>query len=211
MMDTSAAKANLEKLDRQVTREEVEDAIRTLLIWVGEDPYREGLLETPKRVAKAFKEYCAGYAMDPRDVLYRTFEDAVGYEDMVVLRHIPFESMCEHHLAPIVGNAHIAYIPVGRVVGISKLARLVDGYARRLQIQERLTFEIAQAIGEVLKPKGVACIIEAEHFCMKCRGVRKNGSRLTTSHFVGAFSADHGLRQEFYQRLRCEALPTGAY
>lgn len=210
-MDTSTAKANLDKLDRQVSREEVENAVRTLLIWAGEDPYREGLLDTPKRVAKAFKEYCAGYAMDPREVLYRTFEDAVGYEDMIVLRQIPFESMCEHHLAPIVGNAHIGYIPVDRVVGISKLARLVDGYARRLQIQERLTVEIAQAIGDVLKPKGAACIIEAEHFCMKCRGVRKNGSRLTTSHFVGAFSTDYGVRQEFYQRIRCDALRPGGY
>ncbi|MGO7192873.1 GTP cyclohydrolase I FolE [Rhizobium brockwellii] len=201
-MNTIAPKIDI--FQRDVTREQVEDAIRTLLVWVGENPAREGLSDTPKRVATAFKEYCAGYEEDPRDVLDRTFEEITGYRDMVVLRQVPFESMCEHHLAPIIGNAHVAYLPVGRVVGISKLARVVDGYSRRLQIQERLTVEIAEAVDNVLKPRGAACVIDAEHFCMKCRGVRKKGSRMTTSHLTGAFLTDDRTRQEFYQRIRCD-------
>lgn len=183
-----------------VGREEVEEAIRTLLAWVGEDTTREGLADTPRRVADAFLEYCSGYQQDPRALLKSTFEEVNGYRDMVVLQDIAFQSTCEHHLAPIAGHAHIAYLPVDRVVGISKLARLVECFARRLQIQERMTVDITETIFEVLKPKGAACVIEATHACMKCRGIRKDGLMMTR-HMVGAFETDRILRDEFMRQI----------
>lgn len=188
--------------DRQdpVSRDEVEDAIRTLIAWVGEDSNREGLADTPRRVADAFLEYCSGYQLDPRMLLKSTFEEVNGYRDMVVLQDIPFQSTCEHHLAPIAGRAHVAYLPVDRVVGISKLARLVECFARRLQIQERMTVDIAETIFDVLKPEGAACVIEATHACMKCRGIRKDGLMMTR-HMVGAFQTDRILRDEFMRQI----------
>ncbi len=181
-----------------VDRREVEESIRKLLVWVGEDPTREGLRDTPRRVADAFLDYCEGYRVDPRSLLERTFEEVNGYHDIVVLQDIRFESMCEHHLAPVIGKAHVAYLPKSRVVGISKLARVVECFARRLQIQERMTCDIAETIYEVLDARGAACIIEASHFCMKCRGVRKESS-MTTQHLLGAFVTDRNVRGDFHR------------
>ena len=174
----------------------VQDAIRTLLIWAGEDPAREGLRDTPARVGRAWKEYCAGYAEDPAMHLARTFEEVAGYDEVVLLRDIPFHSHCEHHLAPIVGTASIAYLPTDRVVGISKLARVLHGYARRLQIQERLTAEIAQCIWTNLNPLGVAVVIKAQHGCMTGRGVRTHGVDMVTSKVLGCFRDDPSSRKE---------------
>ena len=174
----------------------VQDAIRTLLIWSGEDPAREGLRDTPARVGRAWKEYCAGYAEDPAMHLARTFEEVAGYDEVVLLRDIPFHSHCEHHLAPIVGTASIAYLPTDRVVGISKLARVLHGYARRLQIQERLTAEIAQCIWTNLNPLGVAVVIKAQHGCMTGRGVRTHGVDMVTSKVLGCFRDDPSSRKE---------------
>jgi len=179
------------------TRSEAEDAVRTLLRWAGDDPSREGLLETPKRVAKAYEEWFQGYAADPEDYLRRTFEEVEGYDEMVVLKDIEFESFCEHHLAPIIGKAHVAYLPDRRVVGISKLARVVDLYAKRLQIQEKMTAQIAKAINDVLQPQGVAVVIEAAHQCMTTRGVHKTGVSMVTSSMLGVFRADPLTRREF--------------
>ena len=165
----------------------VQDAIRTLLEWSGEDPTREGLLDTPKRVARAWKEYCEGYAEDPAIHLSRVFEEVGGYEELVLLKDIPFHSHCEHHMAPIIGKAAIAYLPTNRVVGISKLARVLHGYARRLQVQERLTAEVADCIWENLEPRGVAVVIEAQHSCMTARGVRTPGVGMVTSRMMGTF------------------------
>jgi GTP cyclohydrolase I len=175
---------------------EVEDAVRTLLRWAGDDPLREGLIDTPKRVGKAWKEYCAGYLEDPAVHLQRTFEEVAGYDEVVLLRDIPFHSHCEHHLAPIVGTASIAYLPTDRVVGISKLARVLHGYARRLQIQERLTAEIAQCIWDNLKPQGVAVVVKATHGCMTGRGVRTHGVDMITSKVLGCFRDDASSRKE---------------
>lgn len=175
---------------------EVEDAVRTLLRWAGDDPLREGLLDTPKRVGRAWKEYCAGYQEDPAVHLQRTFEEVAGYDEVVLLRDIPFHSHCEHHLAPIVGTASIAYLPTDRVVGISKLARVLHGYARRLQIQERLTAEIAQCIWDNLRPQGVAVVIKATHGCMTGRGVRTHGVDMVTSKVLGCFRDDPRSRKE---------------
>lgn len=175
---------------------EVEDAVRTLLRWAGDDPMREGLIDTPKRVGRAWREYCAGYAEDPAVHLQRTFEEVAGYDEVVLLRDIPFHSHCEHHLAPIVGTASIAYLPTDRVVGISKLARVLHGYARRLQIQERLTAEIAQCIWTHLKPQGVAVVIKATHGCMTGRGVRTHGVDMVTSKVLGCFRDDASSRKE---------------
>jgi GTP cyclohydrolase I len=180
-----------------VSREEAETAVRTLLRWAGDDPDREGLQGTPARVVRAFEEFFSGYGTDPVELLERTFEEVAGYDEMVVLRDIRFESHCEHHLAPIIGKAHVAYLPDGRVVGISKLARLVEAYAKRLQIQERMTAEIAKAIEEVLRPKGVAVAIEAAHQCMTTRGVHKPGVTMVTSRLLGAFRDDPSTRREF--------------
>ena len=175
---------------RSPSRAEAEAAVRTLLRWAGDDPDREGLQGTPGRVVRAFEEFFAGYATDPVALLERTFEEVAGYDEMVVLRDIRFESHCEHHLAPIIGKAHVAYLPSGRVVGISKLARLVDAYAKRLQIQEKMTAQIAAAIDAVLRPKGVGVVIEAAHQCMTTRGVHRPGVTMVTSRLLGAFRTD---------------------
>lgn len=179
------------------SREEAEEAVRTLLRWAGDDPTREGLVDTPKRVAKAFEEWFAGYDTDPVEMLNRTFEEVEGYDEMVVLRDIRFESYCEHHMAPIIGKAHVAYLPKSRVVGISKLARVVEAYAKRLQIQEKMTAQIANVLDEVLQPLGVAVVIEAQHQCMTTRGVHKPGVAMVTSRMLGAFRTDRETRREF--------------
>jgi GTP cyclohydrolase IA len=178
-------------------RAEVENAVRTILRWIGDDPARPGLLDTPKRVTDAFDEYFKGYAEDPAELLGRTFEEIEGYGAMVVLRGVPFQSHCEHHMSPMIGRAWVGYIPNGRVVGIGRLARVVDAYAKRLQLQERMTAQIANVIQEVLKPAGVAVVIKAEHHCMSTRGVQKHGTDMVTSHMFGAFLDNHMTRQEF--------------
>ena len=183
------------------TREEAEQAVRVLLRWAGDDPEREGLLDTPKRVARAYEEYFVGYGQDPYAILRRTFEETNGYDEMVVLRDIDFRSHCEHHVAPIVGRAHIGYLPDHRVVGISKLARVVDVFARRLQIQEKLTAEIADSIESVLQPRGVGVVIEAAHHCMTTRGVSKEGVLMVTSRMLGAFRTDPKTRREFLSMI----------
>jgi GTP cyclohydrolase I len=175
---------------------EVEDAIRTLIRWSGDNPDREGLLDTPKRVARAWKEYCQGYEDDPAHHLTRTFDEVGGYDEIVLLKDIPFQSHCEHHMAPIIGKAHIAYLPRNRVVGISKLARVLHGFARRLQVQERLTAQVADCIWDNLQPLGVAVVIEASHACMTARGVRTPGVGMTTSRMMGTFRSDQRSRRE---------------
>jgi GTP cyclohydrolase I len=180
------------------TRKEAEAAVRTLLRWAGDDPAREGLRDTPARVARAYEEFFAGYREDPAALLARTFEEVEGYDEMIVLKDVRFESHCEHHMVPIIGRAHIAYLPRHRVVGISKLARLVDVYARRLQIQEKMTVQIADALQAVLQPKGVAVVIEASHQCMTTRGVHKPGVAMVTSRLLGAFRDDPTTRREFF-------------
>ncbi len=180
-----------------VSKAEAEAAVRTLLSWAGEDPKREGLLETPKRVAEAYRDWFSGYAIDPRDYLQRTFEEMAGYDEMIVLRDIEFESHCEHHMAPIIGKAHVGYLPTSKVVGISKLARVVDVFARRFQVQEKMTAEIARCIDEVLQPRGVGVVIEATHECMTTRGVHKRGVSMITSKMLGAFRDDARTRSEF--------------
>ncbi|WP_340115855.1 GTP cyclohydrolase I FolE [Pelagibius sp. 7325] len=179
------------------SREEAEAAVRTLLRWAGDDPAREGLLGTPGRVARAYEEFFAGYSQDPVEILQRTFEETGGYDEMVLLRDIRFESHCEHHLAPIIGVAHVAYMPRRRVVGISKLARVVEVYARRLQIQEKMTAQIANTIDDVLQPHGVAVVIDAAHQCMTTRGVHKPGVTMVTSRMLGVFRDDPKTRREF--------------
>lgn len=176
--------------------EHVQAAVRTLIEWAGDDPAREGLLDTPSRVARAWKEYCLGYGEEPAAHLNRVFEEVGGYDEIVLLKDIPFQSHCEHHLAPIIGVAHIAYLPTDFVVGISKLARVLHGFARRLQVQERLTAEVAQCIWDHLKPQGVAVVIEASHACMSARGVRTPGVRMTTSRMMGVFRDDQKSREE---------------
>ena len=176
--------------------EDVQEAIRKLLAWAGEDPAREGLLDTPARVGRAWKEYCRGYEEDPSHHLSRTFREVGGYDEIVLLKSIPFQSHCEHHMAPIIGHAHIAYLPKDRVVGISKLARVLHGYARRLQVQERLTAEVADCIWEHLKPLGVAVVIEATHACMTARGVNTPGVSMVTSRMMGVFRDDDRSRKE---------------
>ena len=179
------------------SRDEAEKAVHTLLRWAGDDPSREGLLDTPKRVAKAFEDWFSGYDQDPEDYLKRTFEEVEGYDDMVILRDIRFESHCEHHLAPIIGRAHVGYLPTNRVVGISKLARVVEAFARRLQVQEKMNAQIAHCIQKVLEPKGVAVVIEASHQCMTTRGVHKAGVTMVTSSMLGAFRDNDVTRREF--------------
>ena len=200
-VDTRAASTAFADLPEFVAparpdRAEAEAAVRTLIGWAGDDPDREGLRETPRRVVDAFGEFFAGYEVDPVEILRRTFEETDGYDEMVLLRDIRFESHCEHHLAPIIGRAHIAYLPHRRVVGISKLARVVDVYARRLQIQEKMTAQIANTINDILEPEGVAVVIEAAHQCMTTRGVHKPGVVMTTSRMLGAFREDVGTRRE---------------
>jgi len=179
------------------TREEAENAIRTLLRWAGDNPTREGLLDTPKRVAKAYREWFAGYEEDPVALLQRSFEEVEGYDEMVLLRDIRLESTCEHHMAPIIGRVHVAYLPRGRVVGISKLARVVEAYGKRLQIQEKLTAQIANTIQQVLNPFGVAVVVEAAHQCMTTRGAHKPGVTMVTSRMLGGFRENRSTRQEF--------------
>jgi len=178
-------------------RAEVEAAVRTIIRWTGDDPERAGLLDTPARVARAFEEFFSGYAQDPVEILQRTFEEIEGYDEMIVLRGVRFESHCEHHMAPIIGQAWVGYVPDGRVVGISKLARVVDIYAKRLQIQEKLTAQIANTINDVLKPQGVAVVIKATHNCMTTRGIHKPGADLVTSRMLGCFRDNPLTRQEF--------------
>lgn len=182
---------------KRPAREEAEAAIRTLLRWAGDDPAREGLRDTPARVVSAFEEWFSGYDADAEAILKRTFEETDGYDEMVLLKGIRFESHCEHHMAPIIGKAHVAYLPDRRVVGISKLARLVEAYAKRLQIQEKMTAQIANTIDEILQPKGVAVVIEAAHQCMTTRGVHKSGVVMVTSRMLGAFRDDPSTRREF--------------
>jgi GTP cyclohydrolase IA len=184
------------------SREQAEAAVRTLLRWAGDEPNREGLRDTPARVVRAYEDWFSGYADDPVIFLQRTFEEVEGYDEMVVLRDIRFESHCEHHLAPIIGRAHVGYLPVRKVVGISKLARVVDAYARRLQVQEKMNAQIANCIQQVLEPKGVAVVIEAAHQCMTTRGVHKPGVTMVTSSMLGAFREDSRTRREFLTMIR---------
>ena len=187
----------MSKNDSTVSREAAEDAVRTLLRWSGEDPSREGLLDTPRRVVDAYGDWFSGYRIDPSEYLRRTFEEVAGYDEMVVLRDIGFESHCEHHMAPIIGVAHVGYLPTNKVVGISKLARVVEAYARRFQVQEKMTAQIASCIQEVLQPRGVGVVIEASHQCMTTRGVHKTGVSMVTSQMLGSFRADSSTRAEF--------------
>ena len=198
--DRSANRRRRAANDRP-SREDVEQAIRTLIRWAGDDPDREGLTGTPARVARAYQEWFAGYDQDPADFLQRTFEEVAGYDEIVVLRNIRFESHCEHHLAPIVGQVHIGYLPHKRVVGISKLARLIEVYAKRLQIQERMTAEIAKCLDAVLKPHGVAVVVEAVHGCMTTRGIHKTGASMVTSRMLGAFRKQAATRHEFLSAI----------
>jgi GTP cyclohydrolase IA len=188
------------------TRAQAEDAVRTLIAWAGDAPEREGLLDTPERVVKAYEEFFAGYAEDPKKVLSKTFEEVEDYDEMVLLKNMRFESHCEHHMVPIIGVAHIAYIPERRVVGISKLARLLDIYAKRLQTQETMTAQIADAINDTLQPKGVAVVIDAAHQCMTTRGVHKSGTTTITSRLHGLFKSDARTRQEFMTLISSPAI-----
>jgi GTP cyclohydrolase IA len=199
---SAAAAGVVDDSNGGVTRAQAEDAVRTLLRWAGDDPTREGLLDTPKRVAKAYQDWFSGYRLHPEEYLLRTFEEVGGYEEMVVLRDIEFESHCEHHMAPIIGKAHVGYLPNGRVVGISKLARVVDAYARRFQVQEKMTAQIAACIQDALHPLGVAVVIEAAHECMTTRGVHKRGVSMVTSKMLGAFRDDARTRSEFLRFVR---------
>jgi GTP cyclohydrolase I len=183
-------------LGKPAVPEDVQEAVRTLIRWAGDDPTREGLIDTPKRVARAWKEYCVGYEQDPAIHLSRIFDEVGGYDEVVLLRDIPFQSHCEHHMAPIIGKAAIAYLPQDHVVGISKLARVLHGFARRLQIQERLTAQVAQCIWDNLRPRGVAVVIEAGHACMTARGVRTPGVNMVTSRMMGVFLEDDRSREE---------------
>ncbi len=189
------------EFERSASREEAEEAVRTLLRWVGEDPKREGLLDTPARVVRAYEDWCSGYQEDPADYLRRTFKEVEGYDEMVVLRGIDFESHCEHHMAPIIGRAHVGYLPACKVVGISKLARVVEGFARRFQVQEKLTAQIANCIQDTLQPRGVAVVIDASHECMTTRGVHKRGVSMITSQMLGSFREDARTRAEFLRYI----------
>jgi GTP cyclohydrolase I len=187
----------LDASPQRPTAQEAEAAVRTLIRWAGDDPDREGLADTPARVARSYRELFAGYDVDPRAYLERTFQEVGGYDELVILKDIRFVSFCEHHMLPVIGKAHVGYLPNDRVVGISKLARVVNGFARRLQIQEKMTAEIANAIQDILHPKGVGVVVEASHSCMTLRGVNSPGSSLITSHLIGAVRDDHRTRQEF--------------
>jgi GTP cyclohydrolase I len=183
------------------SRDEAEAAVRVLLRWAGDNPNREGLLDTPGRVVRAYEEFFAGYFIDPVQLLERTFEEVEGYDEIVLLRDIRLESYCEHHMVPIIGKVHVAYLPHRRVVGISKLARVVEAYGKRLQIQEKLTAQIANTINDVLQPKGVAVVIEAEHECMSTRGIHKSGVSMVTSRMLGAFRDNEGTRRELLSMI----------
>jgi GTP cyclohydrolase I len=188
-------------LRRKPSRDQAERAVRTLIEWIGEDPDREGLQDTPKRVVKAYEELFGGYGLDPAEILERTFEEVADYDEIVLLRGIRVESFCEHHMLPIIGKASVAYFPTARVVGISKLARVIDAFSKRMQIQERLTAQIAGAIQDVLKPRGVAVVIESEHECMSTRGVHKPGVGMITTRMLGCFADDENRRREFFQLI----------
>ncbi|PPU36791.1 GTP cyclohydrolase I FolE [Xanthomonas arboricola] len=185
--------------DSPVTQAEAEDAVRTLLRWAGEDPAREGLLDTPRRVAEAYGDWFSGYREEPREYLERTFEEVAGYDELIVLRDISYESHCEHHMAPIIGKVHVGYLPRDKVVGISKLARVVESYARRFQVQEKMTAQIAQCIQDVLQPLGVGVVVEGSHECMTTRGIHKRGVSMVTSKMLGSFREDARTRAEFLQ------------
>ncbi|MBL6618660.1 MAG: GTP cyclohydrolase I FolE [Reyranella sp.] len=202
-MNMTVKKSDLAASDEaeRPSREMAEEAVRTLIRWAGDDPDREGLAGTPDRVVRSYEEFFAGYDVDPRDILQRTFEETGGYDEMVVLRDIELQSHCEHHMVPIIGRAHVAYLPDRRVVGISKLARVVEAYARRLQIQEKMTAQIANTIEGVLRPRGVAVVVEATHHCMTTRGVRKAGVTMVTSRMIGAFRDDGETRREFLRMI----------
>ncbi|MCW8087990.1 GTP cyclohydrolase I FolE [Sabulicella glaciei] len=189
------------------SREEAERAVRTLLLWAGDDPDREGLLDTPARVVRSYEEFFAGYGEDPVEMLARSFDETEGYDEMVVLRDIRLESYCEHHMVPIIGRAHVAYLPRGRVVGISKLARVIEIYAKRLQIQEKLTAQIANTLEDVLKPLGVAVVLEASHQCMTTRGVHMPGVSMVTSRMLGAFRDNDSTRREFLAMIQAPRAP----
>jgi len=192
-----SSRKNDQQQEARPKRAEAEEAVKTLLLWAGEDPSREGLIDTPRRVAKAYEDWFSGYNLDPIQFLARTFEEVDGYDEMIVLRDITFESHCEHHMAPIIGKAHVGYLPNNKIVGISKLARVVDAFARRFQVQEKLTAQIAQCIESVLKPKGVGVVVDAVHQCMTTRGIHKAGVSMVTSQMLGAFRNDARTRAEF--------------
>lgn len=187
---------------RRPSRKKAEEAVETLLLWAGEDPRREGLIDTPKRVATAYEDWFSGYGDDPVSALQRTFKEVEGYDEMIVLRDISFESHCEHHMAPIIGVAHVGYLPSNKVVGISKLARVVETFARRFQVQEKMTAQIAHCIKDVLKPRGVGVVIEAVHQCMTTRGIHKSGVSMVTSQMLGAFRKDARTRDEFLRMIK---------
>lgn len=196
-----AAKKKNQPKPRKPSRKQAEDAVRTLLLWAGEDTRREGLLDTPKRVAKAYEDWFSGYRENPIEYLQRTFKEVEGYDEMIVLRDIAFESHCEHHMAPIIGRAHVGYLPTNKVVGISKIARVVEAFARRFQVQEKMTAQIANCIQDVLVPKGVAVVIEAKHQCMTTRGIHKSDVSMVTSQMVGTFRTDARTRMEFLRMI----------
>ena len=191
----------LKEKKHQISDQKAEEAIRTIIQWIGEDPGREGLLSTPKRVIKAFKEYFKGYAQDPKDYLSKTFSEVEGYDDMVIEKNISIQSHCEHHMAPIIGVAHVAYIPSNKVVGLSKLARVVEVFSHRLQTQERLTMQIAKTIMDILQPRGVAVTIDAEHHCMTNRGVKKKDTTTITNYFLGAFKDDLSFQNRYLRYI----------
>ncbi len=195
------AKKKKKRIPSRPSRKQAEEAVSTLLRWAGEDPQREGLVDTPKRVAKAYEDWFSGYKDDPVRYLRRTFEEVDGYDELIVLRDIEFESHCEHHMAPIIGKAHIGYLPDTKVVGISKLARVVEAFARRFQVQEKMTAQIANCIEDVLKPKGVGVVVEAVHQCMTTRGIHKSNVSMVTSQMVGAFRKDARTRAEFLRMI----------
>ncbi|HWU99692.1 MAG TPA: GTP cyclohydrolase I FolE [Devosia sp.] len=205
-MDASTKPAAVKSLSEHIilrpTREEAEAAVRTLIAWAGDDPAREGLLDTPRRVTKAYKEFFAGYHEDPATILSKTFKDVGGYDDIVLVKDIPFSSHCEHHMVPFFGKAHIAYLPHDGVVGISKLARLVEVFSKRLQVQEVLTAQIIDAINEHLNPRGAAVMLEAEHMCMSIRGVRAHGAQTVTQRFTGVFAEETSEQDRFFQMVR---------
>ena len=196
-----AATKKTSRKARKPSRKQAEEAIRTLLLWAGDDPRREGLVDTPKRVASAYEDWFKGYKQDPVAYLKRTFEEVEGYDEMIVLRDIEFESHCEHHMAPIIGKCHVGYLPRNKVVGISKLARVVEAFARRLQVQEKMTAQIANCIQDILNPKGVGVVIEAAHQCMTTRGIHKTDVSMVTSQMLGGFRTDARTRAEFLRMI----------
>ena len=196
-----AKKPSRQPKPRKPSRKQAEDAVKTLLLWAGEDTRREGLVDTPARVARAYEDWFSGYKEDPVGFLTRTFEEVDGYDELIVLRHIEFESHCEHHMAPIIGHAHVGYLPNNKVVGISKLARVVEAFARRFQVQEKMTAQVANCIWDVLAPKGVGVVIEASHQCMTTRGVHKSNVSMVTSRMLGLFRTDARTRAEFLQMI----------